>query len=216
MIAGVRLKVCGITSLVDAEAADAVGADYLGFILHPASPRFVPLAQFAAMQARLPDRPKVAVMVTPDAAALSQAAATGFDFFQIHFPANEAKSAVAASAQLGHGRVWFAPRLAPGEQIDDELLSLADTWLLDTYRADGFGGSGRTGDWAGFRRYREKFVRQTWVLAGGLGPENIRAALDSTGARFVDVNSGVEQSPGLKDPAKLAALRRALQGEKAQ
>lgn len=58
MIAGIRFKVCGLTSLVDAEAADAVGADYLGFILHPKSPRYVSLAQFEAMAPRLPPRKK--------------------------------------------------------------------------------------------------------------------------------------------------------------
>lgn len=211
MISGVRVKICGLTSLVDAEAADSIGADYLGFILFPKSPRHVPLAQFAAMKPRLPDRPKVAVMVTPTAKELEAAVAAGFDLFQIHFPAAEAVSAVSASARVGPGAVWFAPRLAPGEEIDDELMPLAQTWLLDTYRADGFGGSGRTGDWAAFRRYKEKFPDRSWILAGGLGPENVRGAVAETGAKIIDVNSGVEKAPGIKDPEKLAGLRRALQ-----
>jgi phosphoribosylanthranilate isomerase len=72
MIHGVRFKVCGLTSLVDAEAADAVGADYLGFILYPKSPRYVSLTQFAAMTPRLPPRKKVAVVVEPTVETLAE------------------------------------------------------------------------------------------------------------------------------------------------
>ena len=211
MIAGIQLKVCGLTSLVDAEAADAIGADFLGFNLYPKSPRFVPLTHFASMRPQLPDRPKVAVMVTPTLAELETAVRAGFDFFQIHFPATESASAIAASACAGRARTWLAPKLAPGETIDPALLPLAQTWLLDAYRVEGYGGSGRTGDWAQFRRCRERHPGQTWILAGGLGPENVCAALAATGATVIDVNSGVERLPGVKDPAQLAALRTALE-----
>src|SRR6478735_4396493 len=71
MINGVRLKVCGLTSLVDAEAADAVGADYLGFIFYPKSPRGITATQYAAMKDRLPPRKRVAVLVEPPAADLA-------------------------------------------------------------------------------------------------------------------------------------------------
>src|SRR4051812_46755477 len=85
MIDGVRIKVCGLTSLVDAEFADKCGADYLGFILYPKSPRHISLIQFAAMAQHLPGRKKVAVSVEPTLAELSEMRAAGFDFFQIHF-----------------------------------------------------------------------------------------------------------------------------------
>ena len=65
MIAGIRVKVCGLRSLVDAEAADGVGADYLGFILYPNSPRWITLEQFRSLLPRLPPRQKVAVSVEP-------------------------------------------------------------------------------------------------------------------------------------------------------
>ena len=215
MIAGIRLKICGLTSLVDAEAADAVGADYLGFILYFKSPRYVPLAQFVAMKARLPDRPKVAVMVTPTPAEVAAALAAGFDFFQIHFPMTLAREALALGTMVTRERLWLAPKLAPGEEIARSLLAAGATWLLDTYRADGFGGTGQTGDWVKFRRYREAHPQLTWVLAGGLTPENVGAALKETGAKFIDVTSGVESAPGVKDPAKLTALRAALEQPRA-
>jgi phosphoribosylanthranilate isomerase len=163
------------------------------------------------MKPRLPDRPKVAVMVTPTSDEFAAASQAGFDLFQVHFPAAEPSSAAAVAAQAGWDRVWFAPRLAPGESIDPALLPLVRTWLLDTCRAEGYGGTGRTGDWTQFRRYRENHPDRTWILAGGLGPDNVGAALAATGARTIDVNSGVERGPGVKDPVKLAALRAALE-----
>jgi len=210
MIGGIRVKVCGLTSAEDAAAAAGIGADFLGFILYPKSPRFLPLAQFAALRDRLPALPKVAVMVAPTEAELNAAIAAGFDFFQIHFPVTEPAGARAAAAKLGPSRLWLAPKLPPGTELPAELLPLADTWLLDTYRADSFGGSGHTGDWTKFRREREAYPTKTWILAGGLSPENVAAALAATGALVIDVNSGVELAPGRKDPAKLAALRSAV------
>src|SRR5687767_15573329 len=84
MIDGIRFKVCGITSLVDAEFADRCGADFLGFILYPKSPRYLSLETFRAISPRLPGRKKVAVVVEPTQGELSAINAAGFDFFQIH------------------------------------------------------------------------------------------------------------------------------------
>ncbi len=207
MVNGTRLKVCGLTSLVDAEAADRAGADYLGFNLYAKSPRRVTLASFRSLADRLPARKKVAVMVEPSVPELAAAVAAGFDSFQIHFSAELAVATVAGwAAAVGPGRLWLAPRLRPGTDVRSDLLPVAETFLLDTYHAAQVGGTGRTGDWPGFRRHRERHPEKTWILAGGLNPENLGAALAATGANFVDVNSGIEVSPGVKDPAKLARL----------
>lgn len=211
MINGIRLKVCGITSLVDADATDAVGADCLGFIFHAKSPRNVAPAQYAAMKDRLPPRKKVAVCVEPSVADLAALDKLGFDYFQIHFNADAPVATLAQWSQLaGRGRLWLAPKLPPGQDVRSEWLPLADTLLLDTFHADKFGGTGETGDWPEFKRHREAHRGKTWILSGGLTPENIAAAVTATGATFIDVNSGVEQSPGVKSPAKLQALVLAL------
>jgi phosphoribosylanthranilate isomerase len=210
MIGSLRLKVCGLTTAEDAAAAAGIGADFLGFILYPKSPRYLSLARFAELKPRLPALPKVAVMVSPSLAELEAALGAGFDFIQIHFPATDVAAARAASVRVGVARLWLAPKLPPEAELDTALLPLADTWLLDAYRADSFGGTGHTGDWAKFRRCREAHAEKTWVLAGGLSPENVVAAVAATGARAIDVNSGVESVPGRKDPAKLAALRAVL------
>lgn len=211
MINGIRLKVCGLTSLVDADAADRIGADYLGFIFYPKSPRGITLTQFLAMKDRLPPRKKVAVCVEPVAADLAAYSAAGFDFFQIHFSADTPTYLIASWAEtVGLARLWLAPKLPPGQDVKPEWLPLADTFLLDTFQADKFGGTGETGDWAKFKRHRDAHPAKHWVLSGGLNAGNIAAAVTATGAKFLDVNSGVEQAPGIKSPAKLQALVLAL------
>jgi phosphoribosylanthranilate isomerase len=221
MIAGIRIKVCGITTLVDAEAADACGADFLGFIFYEKSPRFVPLAQWRAMAPRLPPRRKVAVSVMPAADDLRAWAEAGFDFFQVHFPVETSAATLAAwSAAVGADRLWLAPKLPPGAAFPTTVLEHGRTVLWDTYAKDAFGGSGRTGDWAAYRAAREAHTKTNWILAGGLSPGNVAAALAATGARWLDVNSGVESAPGVKDPAKLgaffAAVRAGASGEPAK
>ena len=207
MINGVKLKVCGITSLVDADAADAIGADYLGFIFYPKLPRFVAHAQFKVMQERLPPRKRVAVSVEPTLAELSRQLEGDFDFFQIHFNPQTPLEVVASWAKaVDSSRLWLAPRLPPGVDIYPQLLPLGETFLLDTFHPDKMGGTGATGDWAKFKRYREVHANKRWILSGGLDPDNIAGAVTATGAKYIDVNSGVEQAPGIKSPAKLKAF----------
>lgn len=211
MINGVRLKVCGLTTLVDAEAADGIGADYLGFIFHEKSPRHLTHVQYAAMNERLPSRRRVAVCVEPTVPALAALDQLGFDYFQVHFRADTPVATLAQWSQLiGRLRLWLAPKLPPDQDVRPEWLPLADTFLLDTFHPDKFGGTGETGDWAKFKRHRETHHAHRWILSGGLNPGNVSAAVSATGATLVDVNSGVEQSPGLKSPAKLKALAEAL------
>lgn len=204
MIDGIRFKVCGLTSIVDAEFADRCGADYLGFILYPKSPRFVAHEQYRAMAPRLPDRKKVAVSVEPTVDELEAMRALGFDYFQIHFSPTVTDAQLTAwSRVVGEKHLWLAPKLPPGASVSPAALAVAKFILFDTFHAGGFGGSGKTGDWASFARHQTAHSKNFWILAGGLNPENIGEALKQTSARFVDVNSGVESAPGVKDEAKL-------------
>lgn len=207
MIDGIQIKVCGLTSLVDADFADACGADYLGFNFYPKSPRRVSAAQYRSMAGRLPPRKRVAVAVEPDAGALSMLRDLGFERFQIHFrhdlPAAEVE---AWSAAVGAPSLWLAPKLPPDADVPAAWLALAGGVLLDTFDPALFGGTGRTGDWPKFRRHRQAHPATTWILSGGLNPSNVGEALAGTGARFLDVNSGVESAPGVKDQAKLKAF----------
>lgn len=204
MIDGIRLKVCGLTSLMDADFADRCGADYLGFILYPKSPRHIALETYRAMAKRLPERRKVAVTVEPSVAELAAMSEAGFDFFQIHFRHDTPRATVAGwSEVVGVERLWLAPKLPPTVDVAAVFLSLAKYFLLDTFHAEGFGGSGKTGDWSKFSRHHVAHSENLWILAGGLNPENIGEAVRRSGTRFVDVNSGVESAPGVKDQEKL-------------
>lgn len=204
MIDGIELKVCGLTSLADAQAAARSGADYLGFILFPKSPRYLPLPEYQAMAARLPDRRKVAVCVEPDPNELAMMR-DDFDFFQIHYRHDLPLTALAGWAKaVGVEKLWLAPKLPPGEDVPPVHLRLSRYFVLDAFSADAFGGTGRTGDWEKFVKHHKAYPERTWILAGGLKPENIEDAVRWTGTRFVDVNSGVESAPGLKDHGRLA------------
>ncbi|MDP1580862.1 MAG: phosphoribosylanthranilate isomerase [Candidatus Didemnitutus sp.] len=212
VINGITLKICGLTSVADAQAAATIGADYLGFVLHPASPRYVSLEKFRELQPDLPVLPRVGVLVYTAVDALRAVSEAGFDIIQLHFPNDLSFSEVAQwSDVVPSAKLWFAPRVPPGKEMDPCFAPLAETILWDAYDATQHGGTGRTGDWAAFARQQQKFQRMRWILAGGLNPDNVRDALAQTGATFIDVNSGVESAPGVKDHAKLAALAAVLQ-----
>jgi len=211
MIEGIQIKVCGLTSLVDAEYADMCGADYLGFNFYAKSSRHITFRHYAAMSGRLPERRRVAVAVEPDAAELRAMADAGFDRFQIHFRHDfPIKKVEAWSQSVGPAKLWLAPKLPPGTDVAPRWLELAKAVLLDTFDKSLFGGTGRTGDWPMFKRHRRDHKGTTWILSGGLNAENVGDALDGTGARFLDVNSGVESAPGVKDHAKLEAFAAAV------
>jgi phosphoribosylanthranilate isomerase len=211
MINGIRFKVCGLTSLADANTADTCGADYLGFIFYPKSPRYISLESYHTMAAHLPHKPRVAVTVEPSSEEIVRLKGEGFDFFQFHFSHETPLSLVETWAELiTPTKLWLAPHLPPGEPLEPALLALANTFLNDTYRAGTYGGTGRAGDWNRFRQLQADHPRINWILAGGLTPDNIVAALTETGARTVDVNSGVESVPGIKSAEKLKRLAQAL------
>jgi phosphoribosylanthranilate isomerase len=207
MVDGIQIKVCGLTSLVDAEFADACGVDYIGFNLYPKSPRYVSLAQYRAMAKRLPGRYTVAVAVQPTLDELKGMRDAGFDRFQIHFPHDLPLGVIESWSQaVGEKQLWLAPKLPPPLDLPAAWLPFARCILLDTFDPTLFGGTGRPGDWAKFRRHRELFPGKALILSGGLNPENVGEALKETGARFVDVNSGIETAPGVKDQAKMKSF----------
>ncbi len=203
-----RVKICGLTRPADARLARELGADYFGIVLHAASPRYVPDASLDKLLAAFPAGQRVAVSVAPEPGQLKKQRAQGFDFFQVHYDPGEVGDAALMGwlDEVGVERLWLAPRLPPGEDFPAAALAAAQTLLLDTYQKGTYGGSGRTGDWSHFRALSESHPTHHWVLSGGLRPENIRAALRSSGARTIDVNSGVESAPGVKDAILLDLL----------
>ena len=213
MAGPIQVKVCGLTSEADALEAARLGASFLGFILHPASPRFIPLEKAAMIARSFPTVTKVAVSVEPTVEALLAQKAAGFDAFQVHYRHDLPLSQLDAWSQaVGKDRLWLAPKLPPEAEISSEALALAGTVLFDTYQPKGgYGGSGKHSDWGKFVRLSERHPGTRWILAGGLSSTDVADAIATTRARIVDVNSGAEASPGKKDRAKLEAFFRAVQ-----
>lgn len=211
MIGPTKLKVCGLRSAEQALLASRLGADFVGFNVYPKSPRYLALADYRALAGRVAEGTRVVVAVEPTDEEVASMIAAGVDYFQFHFRLEGNESRVASwERAVGAERLWLAPKLPPGVDVPQALIGHASAFLVDTFDASLFGGTGRTGDWEKFKRHRARHPGTTWILSGGLTPANIAEAVASTGASFVDVNSGVESAPGIKDEAKLRALAAAL------
>lgn len=210
----VRTKICGLTTSAQAEAAAAAGAAYVGLVLFPPSPRAVTLAQARAIALAVPlGVAKVALMVDPTDAELDAVLAeVPLDMLQLH--GRESPARVAAVRARAGLPVMKAVGVATAEDLAAvaEHEAVADQILLDAKPPRGAsrpGGLGARFDWTlleGFRPTRP------WMLAGGLTPETVAAAVRATGARQVDVSSGVESAPGVKDPDLVRAFVAAAGG----
>jgi phosphoribosylanthranilate isomerase len=200
------VKVCGITRSEDAKHCINLGANALGFIFHPSSPRNLSLDNFKIIQNGISFQNclQVAVAVAPEPSMVEQFLEAGFDRFQFHFPADYSHQKIADWAEVvGKQNLWLAPRLNPDEEFPAEILKYAQTMLIDTYSDQAFGGTGRLSDWNRFKALKKQYSEHQWYLAGGLGPENLYQAINETEPDGVDLNSGVEISPGIKDLEKI-------------
>ncbi|MGB0413376.1 MAG: phosphoribosylanthranilate isomerase [Coraliomargarita sp.] len=206
-----KIKICGLTRDRDVQRILELGADYCGFIVYPKSPRGLDLAAASGLASQVPEGKRVVVDVEPSVEQLKTYQLAGFDYFQIHTRgAFDAARCAEWSGVVGPERLWLAPRLAPNEAFPSDCLKYARTILLDTYSKNQVGGTGQTGDWGQFAELSKAHPDTTWILAGGLSPENALDAIAQTGAEHLDFNSGVESAPGVKDHTTLEALFRAL------
>lgn len=210
----IQIKICGLTREADIDLALSLGANYCGFIVYPHSPRAVSYERAVELAARVPTGKRVIVDVEPSIDDLKRWSTVGFDYFQIHAKSPIAHGTLASWAGfIGKERLWLAPRIAPGQAFPEGILQFADTVLFDTFSKDQFGGTGEVGDWVAFSKLRKRYPKTNWVLAGGLGLNNLTEAVAKTGARRVDINSRVEIEPGIKDATELREIFRKLQAE---
>lgn len=212
----VRVKICGLRSPADVAATAAAGAAYAGFNFFPRSPRHVTPEQARALALVVPDGLcKVALVVDADDATLDAIVAeVPLDMLQLHGHETPARVAeVKARYGLPVMKVIGVAEEADLAGLLDYQL-VADQILVDAKAPKGAvlpGGNGLTFDW---RLLVGRKWLKPWMLAGGLTPENVGQAIQRTGARQVDVASGVESAPGVKDAAKIAAFVQAAQGVK--
>jgi phosphoribosylanthranilate isomerase len=203
MMGACQAKVCGITRAADAAVALHLGADWLGVNAWAGSPRFVPPGRRGALLREIPPANRVAVTVNPSPAEALELLREGFSLIQVHFdPAERACDPHALAAAVGASRLWLAPRLPDGAPFPMGLLPLAAGFVHDAHRPGAFGGTGLRGDWERHLALQSAHGDHLWILAGGLGPDNAAEAA-SRGVKALDLNSGVELSPGLKSSEKL-------------
>lgn len=210
----VRVKICGLRTAADMAAVAAAGAAYAGLVFFPKSPRHLEIEAARALALSAPDGLcKVALVVDADDAALDAIVKrVPLDMFQLH--GHETPQRVAeVKARFG-----LPVMKAMGVADEGDLAGLmemslaADQLLIDAKPPKDAalpGGNGLAFDWR--LLVGRKWLRP-WMLAGGLTPANVAQAIRLTGARQVDVSSGVESAPGVKDAGRIAAFFEAAQG----
>ena len=203
----VRVKICGLTNLADALAAVAAGADALGFVFVPGTPRFVRPEQAAALIRELPPLvAKVGLFVNADIHTVATLIAqSGVDTIQLH---GEEPPAFARQFR-GAVKVLKAFRIRGAESLAElpAYADAADAFLLDAFVPGVPGGTGARFDWT--HAVAAGAAGRPVILAGGLTPANVAEAVRTVRPFAVDVSSGVESAPGRKDHAKLAEFIRA-------
>lgn len=210
----IRVKICGLREAAQVEAAVEAGARYLGFNFFLKSPRFVPVADAATFALLVPEGvAKVALTVDATDAELDRITGTvPLDMLQLH--GSETPERVAEVRARYGLPVMKAIGIAGPEDVERIALygKVADQLLVDAKAPKGAvlpGGNGLPFDW---RLVAKKYWPCPWMLAGGLTPENVAEAIRLTGARQVDVSSGVETAPGVKDAALIRAFIAAARG----
>ena len=204
----VQVKICGINSAAAADAAVRAGADFGGLVFFSRSPRNLGLEQAVPLADRMRGRLKLAALVVDesDEGLAGIAARVKPDFFQLHGRETPQR---AADIRRRFG-IPIIKAVAVAEAGDPARASayddVADYFLFDAQPAADAarpGGHGAAFDW---QLMRGRQFARPWFLAGGLTPENVALAVEISGAAMVDVSSGVESAPGLKDEARIAAF----------
>ena len=201
------VKICGLNDAAAVDAAVEAGADYLGFIIFAKSPRHVSPAEAGAMSRRKGGAKSVAVLVDPNDAQLAAVLMTMRpDFIQLHGQEGAARCFDARQyCELG---VWKAMGVSTADDLAgaDPYRGRVDGFVFDAKPprgADRPGGLGAAWDYDLLKDFE---AGAPWLLAGGLTVDTVAGAIARSGAAGVDVVSGTESAPGVKDPAKIRAF----------
>jgi phosphoribosylanthranilate isomerase len=205
-----RAKICGLTTPEAIEAAAEAGAAYIGFVFFPKSPRNISLAEAGVLALSVPPGiVKVALTVNADDALIDDIAALPIDMFQLH--GSESPTRVAEVKARTGLPVMKAIGVADASDLERiaDYEGVADQILVDAKPPKGGevpGGNGLAFDW---RLIEGRDWARPWMLAGGLDPSNVSAAVRLTGAAQIDVSSGAESTPGIKDIERIRAFMKA-------
>lgn len=198
---GPQVKICGLTRRSDAAGAAEAGADYLGVVLVPSSPRHVETARAREVVAGLGATPVAVVAHGAPEAVARAAEIVGAGVVQLH--GYETPDDLLRLRELGPWRLWKALRVRNADELEEAVapfVGVADGILLDAWKPGVLGGTGTAFAWEEVGRLRERIPDGlTVVAAGGLTPENVGDAVRTLSPDVVDVSSGVESGPGIKD-----------------
>lgn len=203
-----KIKFCGIARLEDAELAAELGAWAVGMIFWPRSPRCCSMDEAAAIAAALKRRAELAGVFVD--AHLDEVAATAeaLDLTLVQLHGDEGPSYCAEVARRTGAKVIKAARVRDRADVRAlHAFAATDFHLLDAYAPGRPGGTGETFSW---ELAREHPRDRPLILSGGLTPDNVADAIAAVRPFAVDVASGVELAPGVKDPAKMAAFAQAV------
>lgn len=207
-----RVKICGLTRAEDIEAAVQAGADAIGLVLYPSSKRAVGVDQAAALRKALPAFVDLVALFVNASRDEVDAVIQAVQPEMLQFHGDESP----AYCESFHRRYVKAFRVgAPGLDTPESVLQHCEQygsaagWLFDSYSA-GYGGSGKSFDTALLCDVSQAPHRRPLILAGGLNAESAREAIASVRPYAVDISSGVEQSPGVKCPDKIASFMAAV------
>ncbi|HEU4975862.1 MAG TPA: phosphoribosylanthranilate isomerase [Baekduia sp.] len=204
-----RIKFCGITRLEDAQLAVAAGAWAIGLILWPGSRRSCDVAEAARISAALRRRVEIAGVFVNQPLDEVEALADQLHLSLVQLHGDEGPSYCTEVARRTGAKVIKAQAVRLGSDVVAVQAFPTDFHLLDTHREGLRGGTGETFDWSTLARRHSKVPL---ILSGGLTPENVAEAIERTHPFAVDVASGVESAPGIKDPERLAAFAAAVRG----
>lgn len=206
-----EVKICGLTRREDAEVAAGAGADYLGVVLVPGTPRAVSVSQGREITRGLGGR-VVGVMVNPSLEE-AVAGAEGLKASVVQLHGDETPGFIQSLGEVGGWKIWKALRVRDPGALARQMSAFAplvDGILLDSWHPRHRGGTGEPFSWDDVAAIRSEFPRGTALIAaGGLNPENVREAIRHLKPSVVDVSSGVEASPGIKSRDKVVAFIRA-------
>lgn len=199
-------KICGITRLEDALCAATCGADAVGFIFHPASPRYITPERARAIIAKLPEGiATVGVFVNHTREVVEQTVeACGLDLIQLHGDESPAYCRLFPPERV-------IKAISPGTPEEFGVLDAYQVraFLIDARDPNLYGGTGKRSDWELAKRIR---AAHPLILAGGLNPGNIEEALAAVAPQAVDINSGCELAPGIKDHDRMRKMIGMIRG----
>lgn len=198
-----RIKFCGITRAEDARVAAALGVDALGFVFVPGSPRCLTLHAAAAIREQLPPLISVVTLLqNPNSDEVWET----IDAMQPHLLQFHGEETAQFCASFGMPYLKAVAMRGLQQPLAEVAADYADAaaLLLDGHAAGELGGQGKTFDWAGIAAG----VKIPLILAGGLTPENVATAIRTARPYAVDVSSGIESKPGIKDSGKMETFVR--------